>query len=117
MIYKFTDTDYNIYNNTYYKLYNYYKEGGKYKKDASYHKYSCTWDDGTTASFSRLSPELLMKGSVRFMGWVIDFSDVWHKYLVRFKHYDHYIKIYAPSKTAIRDTFGNNNIVGKIIEL
>ena len=113
MVYKFTNTDYNIYNNVYYELYNYYKEGGKYRKDAPF-QYSCTWDNGTTATFSRLDDELLLM-VVNVMGWLIDFSNVWNKYLVQFRHYDHYVKVYAPSKMAIRDVFGN--IVGKIIQL
>lgn len=117
MIKKFTNTDYNIEDNVYYDLYNYYKDGGKYGKDAPYHKYTCTWDNGSTTTFSRLEGELLSTGVKRVMGWMIPFYKVWNEYLVEFKYYGHHVKIYAPSKTAIRDAFGSHKIVGKIIEL
>lgn len=117
MIKKFTETDYNIKNNIYYDLYNYYEKGGRYRKDAPYHQYTCTWDNGTTATFSRLTDELLFTGVKRVMGWLIPFYKVWSEYLVQFRYHEYYVKVYAPSKTAIRDTFGNYNIIGKIIEL
>lgn len=117
MIQKFTNTDYNIENSAYYDLYYYYKDGGKYSKDAPYHEYTCTWDNGTTATFSRVERELLSTGIKCVMGWRIPFHKVWNKYLVEFKYCENHVKIYAPSRTAIRDTFGSHNIVGKIIEL
>lgn len=117
MIKKFTDTDYNIENSIYYDLYNYYKDSGKYGKDAPHHQYDCTWDNGTTATFSRLTDGLLYTGVKRVMGWSIPFHNVWNQYLVEFRHSDYHVKIYAPSKMAIRDTFGSHTIVGKIIEL
>lgn len=82
MIKKFTNTDYNIEDNVYYDLYNYYKDGGKYSKDSPYHKYTCTWDNGSTTTFSRLEGELLSTGVKRVMGWMIPFYKVWNEYLV-----------------------------------
>lgn len=116
MINTFTDTDYNIENSVYYDLYNYYKEGGKYSKDAPYHEYSCTWDNGTSATFIRMDDMLLMNGYKQVMGWMLDFRDIWNKYLVNIKYYG-WIEYYAPSKMAIRDAVGNNNIIDKIVEL
>lgn len=116
MIYKFTDTKYNYKKSPYYDLYMYYKEGGVYNQNASNHKYTCTWDNGDSKTFTRLDYELLRTGYKKVMGWVFNFKPLWNKYLVNVKYYG-WMEFYAPSKMAIRDVIGNNKIVGKIIQL
>ena len=115
-VYKFTETDYNIEDNPYFKMLEYYTNGGKYTKENQLHIYKVKWDNGQEAKFSRINSELMTQGYKKVMGWVIDFRGVWNKYLINAKYHG-WIEVYAPSKMAIRDNLQGCIIQGKIIEL
>lgn len=107
MIYKFTDTDFNYTNSPVHEVYNYYKNGGEYnevmKEKHCMGGYSPTTDQ-------------LIKGQVRLMGWLFDFTRIFNKYLVKLKYHG-WTECYAPSKMFIRDYYGGHKIADKIILL
>ena len=116
MIYKFTDTTYTIdslKNTEYYSMLEYYRDGGVYNNNIPSHNYKVSYIDTT---LSRLTVELLNTGIKKIMGWVIDYREVWNKYLIKLKYHG-WVEVYSPSKMAIRDVYGNNNILDKIIKL
>lgn len=90
-----------------YKIYGYYKNGGKYTKEMK--------KIHNMGGYSPSTDSLIYDGIVKVMGWIYDYTNIFDKYIVKHKDYG-WIECYGPSKMFIRDYFGNHNIL-KIIKI
>lgn len=90
-----------------YEIYNYYKNGGKYNEKMK--------DIHCMGGYSPSTDSLISNGTVKVLGWVYDYSNIFNKYIVKHKDYN-WIECYGPCKMFIRDYFGNHNIL-KIIKI
>lgn len=90
-----------------YEIYKYYKDGGKYIEEMK--EIHCM------GGYSPSTDSLIYDGIVKVMGWVYDYTNIFHKYIVKLKDYG-WIECYGPSKMFIRDYFGNHNVI-KIVKI